>query len=226
MFEAGKKTQSGYLAVPSSGSGPGVLVLPAWWGLNEFFVGLCDRLAQEGFVALAPDWYGGAIARTVPEAKELQGTLDFASTQSNVVEALKALRQHPATQGSKVGAVGFSMGAAWALQLSAHLPEDITAVVVFYGLDTADFKAARAAYLCHFAEKDEWEPLEQVPLMEADMRAAGRETTFYTYPGVEHWFFESDRPNEFNAEAAQLAWERTLVFLRDQLSPTKVSKTD
>ncbi len=108
------------------------------------------------------------------------------------------------------------MGGAWALLLSSLKPQDMAAVVVFYGSGQADFATARAAYLGHYAEDDEWEPLEGVRQMEADMRAAGREVTFYTYPGTRHWFFEANRP-EYDAAAATLAWQRTCGFLRDHL---------
>src|SRR5437867_1413482 len=116
--------------------------------------------------------------------------------------ALAFLCEHPAVRGSDLGAVGFSMGGAWAVFLSSRAPEAIAAVVIFYGSGGADFSTARAAYLGHYAEDDEWEPIDEVRQMEADMRAAGREVTLHTYAGVKHWFFESDRP-EYDRDAAQ-----------------------
>jgi carboxymethylenebutenolidase len=215
-FRTEGRTSTGYLALPGSGEGAGVLVLHAWWGLNGFFKELCERLAREGFVALAPDLYDGRTASSVDEADQLLAGLDFEEAKVKVISATGYLRAHPAVRGKGLGAIGFSMGGAWALLLSSLKPQDMAAVVVFYGSGRADFATARAAYLGHYAEDDEWEPLEGVRQMEADMRAVGREVTFYTYPGTRHWFFEANRP-EYDAAAATLAWQRTCGFLRDHL---------
>jgi len=217
-FQTTGNTANGYIAIPERGEGPGVLVLHAWWGLNDFFKDLCERLARAGFVAVAPDLYDGATASTIDEAKQLLSNLNSEEAKAKVTSAAEYLRDHPAVRGKGIGAIGFSMGAAWALLLSSLMPEDIAAVVVFYGSETADFSAARAAYLGHFAENDEWEPLEGIRQVEADMRAAGREVTFYTYPHTGHWFFESNRPENYDPEAAALAWQRTCDFLREHLS--------
>ena len=216
-FEAGDRAGAGYLAIPERGHGPGVLVLHAWWGLKPFFTSMCDRLAAEGFVALAPDLYQGRTAATIEEAQALLEQRDSELMQVTAAGALAYLRGHPATRGAAAGALGFSMGAAWAIFLASLAPEDIGAVVIFYGSEGANFGAARAAYLGHFAEEDEWEPLEGVRQMEADMRAAGRDVTLHIYPGVKHWFFEADRP-EYDSEVAEIAWQRTLDFLNRQLA--------
>jgi len=217
-FQTAGNTATGYIAIPERGEGPGVLVLHAWWGLNNFFKELCERLAREGFVAAAPDLYDGATASTIDEAKQLLSNLNFEEAKAKVRSAAGYVRDHPAVRRKGIGAIGFSMGGAWALLLSSLMPEDILAVVVFYGSEAADFAAARAAYLGHFAGNDEWEPLEGIRQMEADMRAAGREVTFYTYQHAGHWFFESNRPENYDQEAAALAWRRTCDFLRERLS--------
>lgn len=221
-FHQGEKTKDGYLAVPPSGFGPGILVLHAWWGLNAFFTGLCDRLAGEGFVALAPDLFGGAVASTIPEAEVLRDAhdADAERVQTQVLDALDALRRHPSVRGSAVGTLACSLGAWWAVQLSLLRPEVVTATVLFYGAAEADFGAASCAYQGHFGENDEWEPLGQVRAMEAKMRAAGRDVMIHVYRGAGHWFLESDRPDAYNADAAGLAWDRTLSFLRAHLPQT------
>jgi carboxymethylenebutenolidase len=206
-----------YIALPERGAGPGVVVLHAWWGLNDFFKRFCDRLAQEGFVAAAPDLYDGAVATTIDEAKRLMSRSNSDEAKAKVVGAVEHLRAHPAVRGNRLGAVGFSMGGGWAILLSALRPDDIAAVVVFYGTGEADYAQAQAAYLCHFAEADEWEPLEYVRQMEAEMRAAGKEAIFHLYAGAGHWFFEDNRPDAYDAEAAELAWERTITFLHRHL---------
>ena len=216
-YASGQGTATGYLAAPVEANGAGVLLLHAWWGLKPFFRETCDRLAGEGFVVLAPDLYRGRTASTVEEAQGLMSSLDFEQALMDVNGAVDYVRAHPSVTAPGLGAVGFSMGAALALELSTQRPADIAAVVAFYGTGAADYAAANAAYLGHFGETDGWEPLQDVRRMEADIRAAGREVAFHIYKGAGHWFFEEDRP-EYDAEAARLAWERTVTFLRCNLA--------
>ena len=217
-FPVNKGTASSYLALPAQGTGPGVLVLHAWWGLNDSFKGVCDRLAREGFVALAPDLYHGKIATTIEEAEQRVKALDSERASADIAGAVAYLRGHPAVQGQGIGCMGFSLGASYAYDMSCARPSDIAAVVAFYGAGDAeaDYSAARAAYLGQYVEHDEWEEDEYVDQLEAKLRADGREATFYRYAGLKHWFMEENRP-EYNAEAAALAWQRTLDFLRRHL---------
>jgi carboxymethylenebutenolidase len=210
-----------YLAAPTGGSGPGVLVLHAWWGLTSIFTDVADRLAAAGFVALAPDLYrDGATADTIAEAEALRDHHDAASDEvAGIVRAAAAqLRALPQTTGDRLGTIGFSLGAWWALQLSQWRPNDIGAVVTVYGTDDGDYSAARAAYLGHFAENDEYESLEWVRALEERIRAAGREVTFHVYPGTGHWFVEPNRPDVYDPAAAELVWERTLAFFTAHLT--------
>jgi carboxymethylenebutenolidase len=202
-----------YLALPAAGRGPGVLVLHAWWGLTGMIRELCDRLAAEGYVALAPDLYNGKIATTVEEAEKAAHQLDPDAAAGLCVAALERLRRLPAVEGRRTAVIGFSLGANFALWLANRLPADVAALIVFYGTSGIDFDKIQAAVLGHFAERDPYEPAEGVQHMRDRLQAAGREVTFYTYPGTGHWFFEQDRPDAYNSEAARLAWERTLEFL-------------
>ncbi len=217
------RTISAYLAVPEGGSGPGVLVLHAWWGLTDVFKRVCDRLAEAGFVALAPDLYHGKTTTSVEEAEALGAALDqdVERWRGDIAGAMQFLRQHDATHlaggRGKLAFVGFSLGDAYALDMSVRMSDQIAAVVVFYGsYPGLDYRRASAAYLCHFAEDDPFEPAESVAQMEQELQAAGRPVTVYTYPGTKHWFFEDNRP-EYDAEAARLAWERTIAFLHERL---------
>ncbi len=213
----------GYLSTPDNSTepgAPGVIVLHAWWGLTEPFRQVCDRLAEVGFVALAPDLYRGKTTASVEEAEALATALQGESDRADcdIAGAVRFLRQHAsesrANGNGKLAVIGFSLGAAYALDASVTLAEDIAAVVTFYGTYPGpDFGRARASYLCHFAEDDPFEPAESVTQMEQVLRAAGRPAIFYTYPATTHWFFEANRPDAYNAEAAALAWERTLAFL-------------
>ncbi len=207
----------GFLALPPTGKGPGVLVLHAWWGLNDTIKGVCDRLAGEGFVAFAPDLYHGKVAKTIPEAEALGGVVDANHLQAKaeIAEAAKYLGER--TGGRGLAVMGFSLGAYYALDLSAADPEHVYSVVVFYGTQGdffSDFTNSKAEYLGHFAENDEYEPKSNADSLEECLRSAGRPVTFHFYPGTGHWFFEPDVKQAYNEAAAKLAWDRTLAFLK------------
>lgn len=204
-----------YLACHPNG-GPGILLLHAWWGLKPFFKEVCDRLAEEGYVVLAPDLRNGEIARTIEEAEALMKKSDDQLTGQIVDAATDFLRKHPARSGEKMGVMGFSMGASWSLSVATEQPNLFGAVVAFYGAGDADYSILEAKYLGHFCEMDEWEPIEYVRGMQTGMQAAGVAASFYFYPGVSHWFMESDRP-EYNPAAAELAWQRTYQFFKEAL---------
>jgi carboxymethylenebutenolidase len=212
-FPVGGRTATGYLALPEQGQGPALLVLHAWWGLTDFFKAVCDRLGGEGFVALAPDLYHGKIATSLEEAERLSA-LDEDTASQDIIGAIAFLLKQPAMSGSTIGAVGFSLGGYWALLLK----EPVTAMVTFYGLPAPESVTANAAFLGHFAEHDEFESVESVHQLETYLHGSGREASFYIYPGTQHWFFEQDRPDFYHPEAAQLAWERTISFLRRHLN--------
>jgi carboxymethylenebutenolidase len=219
-FKAGDKKGYGYLSVPKTSRG-GVLVLHAWWGLNDFFKTFCDRLAKEGYTALAPDLRQGKIAKTVDEAKELMSTINEMETfPSLVIGGFDRLRSEPVLKGKHMGVIGFSMGASWALWLSSERPSDLKAVVVFYGAYAApswDFSKSQASYLGHFSPEDEWEPMDGIHGLEEKIRKANRPVTFQFYQGAKHWFIEDNQPSAYNPAAAKQAWTRTLDFLHANL---------
>ena len=206
----------GFLAVPPTGKGPGVLVLHAWWGLNDTIKALCMYLAESGFAAFAPDLYHGKIAKTIPEAEALGKALDanYLQAKAEIAEATMYLNERVGQADRGLAVIGFSLGAYYALDLSAADPDHIRSVVIFYGTGGGDFSDSKAAYLGHFAENDQFEPQSNVDDLEESLRFAGRRVTFYNYPGTGHWFFEPDRSQAYNQAAASLAWERTLTFLK------------
>jgi carboxymethylenebutenolidase len=219
-FKAGDKKGHGYLSVPKTSRG-GVLVLHAWWGLNDFFKTFCDRLAKEGYTALAPDLRQGRVAKTVDEAKQLMSTINEMETfPSLVLGGFDRLTSEPVLKGKHMGVIGFSMGASWALWLSSQRPSDVKAVVVFYGAyaePSWDFSKSQASYLGHFSPEDEWEPMDGVHALEEKIHKANRPVTFHSYKGAKHWFIEDNQPSAYNPQAAKLAWARTLDFLRANL---------
>jgi len=208
-------TAKHYLALPQSGEGAGVLVLHAWWGLNDFICNFCDRLAQEGFAALAPDLFSGRVASTIEEAEQLNSQLNEAEDMPPLVlSAYEELRKH--TTGEALGTIGFSFGAYWARWLAQEIPESIRAVTIFYS-DGWNVQPSMAAYLGHFAETDPYISEEEKKQLVDSLKALNRPATFYTYQGTGHWFMEGDRPEVYNPLAAQLAWDRTIAFLHKQL---------
>ncbi|HET7093438.1 MAG TPA: dienelactone hydrolase family protein, partial [Thermomicrobiales bacterium] len=134
-MQVGPAGDRAYLAMPESGSGPGVLVLHAWWGLTSAFTDICDRLAAAGSVALAPSLYaGGPTAATIAEAEALQNLHDEAAeAEPAMLAAIDTLRGLPAVDGERIGVIGFSMGAYWALEASRARPDGVGAVVAVYG---------------------------------------------------------------------------------------------
>ena len=209
----------GFLAVPPTGKGPSVLVLHAWWGVNDTIKGVCNRLAGEGFVAFAPDLYHGKVADTIPDAEALGSAVDANHLQAKAetAEATKFLSKRAEQAERGLAVIGFSLGAYFALDLSAADPKHIRSVVVFYGTQGdffSDFSSSKADYLGHFAENDDYESQSNVDNLEARLRGAGRPVSFHIYPGTGHWFFEPDRPQAYNQAAASLAWDRTLAFLK------------
>lgn len=209
---------TGYANVPPSGSGPGVLVLHSWFGLTPFVKEVVDRLSDAGFTALAPDLHGdGRTAETPDEGEALLASTDPNRTANLVVGSITALRRMPATPDGRIGVVGYSMGASWAFWAATRFPDDIAAVTAYYGSQDIDFDPADAVFQGHFAEFDEFVSADDRAYLEAQLRLSGHRTDFHLYPGTGHWFAESDRKAAHAPEAAELAWERTVAFLHDQL---------
>ena len=206
----------GFLAVPPTGKGLGVLVLHAWWGLNDTMKAFCTRLAESGFVAFAPDLYHGKVTDNIAEAETLGSALDSnqAQAKAKIADATMFLDERVGQAEHGLTVIGFSLGAYYALELADSDPEHIRSVVLFYGTGGSAFSNSRATYLGHFAGKDQFEPPSNVDSLEESLRRAGRPVTFYRYSDTGHWFFEPDRPQAYNQAAASLAWDRTLAFLK------------
>jgi carboxymethylenebutenolidase len=196
---------------------PGVLVLHAWWGLNDDVIAYADRLASSGFRVIAPDMFEGNVATTIEDAEKLSGAGDDVA-EAIVLAAVDELGKRVGSD-ARIGVLGFSFGAAYSI-LAPSERDRLAASVAYYGTYWGDFLSkSKAPLLGHFAENDPFEPAESVDALEQAMRDAGREATFHRYPGTGHWFAEPSRHDAYNAEAAELAFERTVAFLNDQLRP-------
>jgi carboxymethylenebutenolidase len=219
-FTANGGTDSGYLAIPAAGRGfqrgPGVIVIQEWWGLVDHIKNLCDRFADAGFVALAPDLYHGKTTTSPDEAGKLMMAMQIDQAEKDLSGAVKYLLDHDATTGDKVGVVGFCMGGALALY-AASKNANINKCVVFYGIHPnvkPDLPNLQAPVLGNYAGNDAFVTPETVNQLEQQLQALGKQVDFKIYPGTNHAFFNDTRPEVYNAEAANDAWQRTINFLR------------
>jgi carboxymethylenebutenolidase len=190
------------------------LLLHPWWGLNQTIRDLADRLAGDGFTVMAPDMFQGKVLTTPDEALANVRSLteaDGERIRAGVLASLDHLLAHPDARGDRAGIIGLSFGAMEGTEVAAARP-DVGALVTYY---SGIFEAPDGiAYLGHFAEDDEFDDSAQVPEFE---KTLGEGSAAHVYPGTKHWFIEGDRP-EFDADAAELAYARTVAFLREQLS--------
>ena len=215
-FPANGGETGGYLAIPESGRGPGVIVLQEWWGLVPHIQDLCNRFSNEGFVALAPDLYHGESTTSPDDAGKLMMALRIDQAEADLRGAVEFLVGHKATQGERVGIVGFCMGGQLALYAAGKNPA-IGPTVDFYGVHpnvSPDYKNIRGPVLGFFAENDTFVNAEVVCGLEEKLRAAGVEFSFQTYPGTDHAFFNDTREAVYEREAAEDSWTRMLECFR------------
>jgi carboxymethylenebutenolidase len=217
-FPSNGGSAHGYLATPASGRGPGVVVVQEWWGLDDHIADVVDRLASEGFVALAPDLFGGRVAHDSDEAGRLMQELPVAQAARDLGGAVDFLLQHEAVTSSAVGAVGFCMGGGFVLLLAAQQGEKVGAAVPFYGVGPAvpdTYTGVRAAVQGHYGERDDFYPVEQARAQEEQIhREAGVPVEFFYYPAGHAFHNDKDKLGTYDPEAAELAWSRTVDFLR------------
>jgi len=215
-------TVAGYLAVPESGSGPGVVVIQEWWGLVDHIKDVCDRFAADGFVALAPDLYHGEATTEPDEAGKLMMALNLERAARDLTGAVEALAERDETTSGDVGVVGFCMGGGLALWLGTLAPAQVSAVVPFYGVipweaAQPDYGRLRAAVQGHYGTADGFVSVDDVRALEGRLREEGVEVEIHLYDGLDHAFFNDTRPEVYDADAAQQAWARTIEFLRTRL---------
>jgi len=197
---------------------PGVIVIHENRGLNPHTEDVARRVALEGFLAIAPDALSplGGTPEDVDEARSLMGKLDSEATVKNYVAAVKYLKTHPQSTG-KVGVMGFCWGGGIANQVAVNSP-DLDAAVPFYGRQPAseDVSKIKASLLLHYAGLDE-RINAGIAAFEAALKEASVDYRMYMYEGAKHAFFNDTNADRYHKEAAQLAWERTIAFLKEKL---------
>ncbi|MEZ4585867.1 MAG: dienelactone hydrolase family protein [Gemmatimonadales bacterium] len=209
----------GYLARASAGTGPGLLVIQEWWGLVDHIKQVTDRFAGAGFTALAPDFYDRQTTKSRTTPPKLFMALNIDRAAGDLRGAADYLLSLDAATSDRVGVIGFCMGGQLALYAAVVAADRVGAVVDFYGIHPnvpIDPAKVRAPVLGHFGTRDGSIPLPKVRQLAADVRAAGGSFVVHEYE-ADHAFFNDTRPTVFQADAAKLAWERSLEFLRANL---------
>lgn len=212
----------GYLALPSSGSGPGVIVIQEWWGLTDHIVSIADRLAAEGFVALAPDLFGGRTTHDADEAGELLSQLPVDQAAKDLAGAVDYLLGHEAVTSTKVGAVGFCMGGGFVLLLAAQQGDRVGAAVPFYGVGPgmpSQYSGLTAAVQGHYGEQDQMYPVSTARALEEQIREeSGADVEFFYYPAGHAFHNDENLLGTYDPDNAKLAWQRAVRFLKERLS--------
>jgi carboxymethylenebutenolidase len=211
----------GYLATPAGEQGPAVIVLQEWWGIEAHIRSVCDRLAGEGFYALAPDLYGGETTTQPSEAEQKMMALSMDKVEPQMCGAADHLAALPGVQGDGVGALGFCLGGGLAVWAAATCP-NVNAVVTYYYVmphGKPDFAKVKGPVLGHFGTADEFVSPDAAKALESELRDAGVDVTFHSYEGAGHAFFnDTDRLGTYDPAAAALSWERSVSFLREALA--------
>lgn len=205
----------------SGSDGPGIVVIQEWWGLNDHIRDVVDRFAAEGFVALAPDLYHGTVTTEPDEAGKEMMALDMGRAARDMGGAVDEVARRSGSD--RVGVVGYCMGGGLALVLACQRPDKVAAVAPHYGVipwpsAQPDYARLAASVQGHYAENDDFANPDAVRALEQQLKDLGKEVEMFIYPGTEHAFFNDTRPEVHDAEAARLAFRRTVDFFRSTLS--------
>jgi carboxymethylenebutenolidase len=212
----------GYLALPPSGSGPGVIVIQEWWGLVDHVRDLAERFAAEGFVALAPDFFHGATTDEPDEAQRLLMGLAMDRAAKDIQGAAQYLAGRKEVQGSSVGVVGFCMGGSLALW-SGALADEVKVAVGFYPaipwekMSPTWGNYTNKSAMIHASEEDGTSKADGIQAAVKGIQEAGGDVEVYDYPGSSHAFFNDQRPEVYSKEHSEQAWRRTLDLLKSRL---------
>jgi carboxymethylenebutenolidase len=224
-FRSNGSMASGHLVTPPKGSGPGVLVIQEWWGLDSGIKEMANRLGQAGFVALAPDLYHGELAAhdEMDKASHLMQTLPPDRAARDMSGAIDYLASHPAVTSKGIGVVGFCMGGMLSFIIAANRPDKVKAVVPFYGFPQGasepDWSKLTAAISGHMAEHDSFFSPEAARALEAKLRAMGKNVTLTVHAGTGHAFMGPHNAlGTFNAEVAGKVWPQAVAFLKENLN--------
>ncbi len=218
-FPSNGHTCPGYLAAPSSGKGPAVVVIQEWWGLVPHIEEVTNRFAAEGFCALAPDLYHGKTTKSPDDAGKLVMELDAERAEREIAAAGEYLLQRPECSSKTYGVVGFCMGGGLAQYTATKEDGKVGAAVSFYGGFKSvpfDWDNLTAPLLQICGEEDAGVTAE-MRKRDALLREKGKKVDLVVYPKAKHAFFNDARPEVYNPQAAQDAWKRTIDWFRANL---------
>lgn len=212
---------SGYLALPrGEGTHPAIIVIHEWWGLNDWVKDQSERLAKEGYIALAVDLYHGQVAKDDETAHQLMSGLDENEALTTLKAATDFLRGRSDVRANAIGVIGWCMGGRYSIRLAAADP-GIRACVMYYGAPLSDpnaIQGLQAAVLGNFGGADKGPSPDQVRAFEKALKKAGKRVNFKVYPGAPHAFANEHNPwGGYRETAAKDAWVRTTTFLRKEL---------
>ncbi len=199
---------------------PAIIVIHEWWGLNDNVRAMANRLAGEGYIVLAVDLYGGKIAESTGEARQLmlQVVENPEPAEQNLRRAYEFL--DTTARAPAIASLGWCFGGGWSLNTAILLPEAIDATVIYYGQLTDDVERlapVQASILGLFGEADTGIPVASVRAFEAALEGLGKDHEIHVYPGADH-AFANPTGNNYDAEAAEDAWQKTLAFLAEKLA--------
>lgn len=219
-FAANGRTAPGYLVTPESGKeGPGLVLVQEWWGLVDHIKDVADRFAAAGFVVLAPDLYDGEKTKSPDQAAKMFMALRIGEAAKDIRGAARHLIARPDVTPKKVGVLGFCMGGQLALYAGQEYPDEIGAVVDFYGVHPnvpIDPAKVRVPVQLHFAKRDTSVPEAKAKELTAKLAETGSDVSSHFYD-ADHAFFNDTRPEVHDPEAAEKAWTRTVAFLTQHL---------
>jgi carboxymethylenebutenolidase len=223
-FKSNGSTASGYLVKPASGSGPGVLVIQEWWGLDSGIKEMAERLGKAGFVALAPDLYHGQVAGhdEMDKASHLMQSLPPDRAGRDMSGAVDYLANHKAVTSPGIGVVGFCMGGMLSFIIAANRPDKVKALVPFYGFPQGpaepDWSKLSAVISGHMAEHDDYFSPAAAHALEAKLRGMGKKVTLKVHPGTGHAFMAPHNAlGTLNEKLAAQIWPEVVSFLKDNL---------
>ncbi len=210
---------TGYLAKPENAEEglPGLIVIHEWWGLNDNIRMMTERLAGEGYVALAVDLYNGKVAETPDSAGTYARSVEPEPSVENLQQAHTFLTGE---QGAaSVGTIGWCFGGGWSLQASLAMPDKVDATVIYYGrlvTDAAELEKLSSPVLGIFGAEDNGIPPSEVNKFEAALNEAGVNNSIHIYEGADH-AFANPSGTRYQKEAAEDAWQKTVAFLAEHL---------
>src|SRR5215470_16595118 len=216
-FEGDGLEVSAFVARPDGApDAPAVIIVHEWWGLNPHIEDIARRYADEGFIAVAVDLYGGKTTKDPQEAAKLMGALKQEDGLARLQVVLKRLRETPEVTG--VGVTGFCMGGTYALLLACDAKVEASAP--FYGdvpVDTTVIGKLSCPVLFIGAEKDQWITVEKMNRLDAALDQYGKEGEVRIYKGADHAFFNDTRPEVYSRADAEDAWKRVIEFFDKHL---------